>query len=78
MEAIMLKYPNPNHPFDMYPNASSTYVMGAVLEQDRKIVSTFLRKLNGMQLKYTVMGHELLVVVKACKHFAKIIRGCNI
>jgi hypothetical protein len=32
LEEIMLEYPNPNRPFDLYPNASSTYAMGAVLE----------------------------------------------
>ncbi len=50
MEAIMLEYLNPNHPFNNYPDASSTHVMGAVLEQDGKIVSTFLRKFNNAQL----------------------------
>jgi hypothetical protein len=50
LEAIMLEYLNPNHPFNNYPDASSTHVMGAVLEQDGKIVSTFLRKFNNAQL----------------------------
>jgi hypothetical protein len=77
-ESIMLEYPNPNRPFDIYPDASSTYAMGAVLAQDKKIVSTFSRKLNDTQLKYTVTGQELLAAVEACKHFAQIIRGCEI
>ena len=42
----MLEYPNPNRPFDLFPDVSSTYAMGAVLEQDGKIVSTFSRKFN--------------------------------
>ncbi len=74
----MLEYPNPNCPFDLYPDASSTYAMGAVLEQDGKIISTFSRKFTGAQLKYTVTGQELLAAVKACKHFFQIIRGCEI
>jgi hypothetical protein len=77
-EAIMLEYPNPNRPFDLYPDASSMYAMGAVLEQDGKIVSTFSRKLNNAQKKYTVTGQELLADVEACKHFGQIIRGCEI
>jgi hypothetical protein len=40
-EAIMLEYPKPNWQFDIYLDASSMYAMGAVLEQDGKIVSTF-------------------------------------
>jgi len=55
-EAIMLQYPNPNRPFDIYPDASSKYAIGAMLMQDGKIVSTFSRKLNEAQLKYTVTG----------------------
>lgn len=77
-EAIMLDYPNPNRPFDIYPDASSTYAIGAMLMQDEQIVSTFSRKLNDAQLKYTVTGQELLACVEACKHFDQIIRGCKV
>ena len=74
----MLQYPNPNRPFDIYPGASSKYAIGAMLMQDGKIVSTFSRKLNEAQLKYTVTGQELLACVEACKHFDQIIPGCEI
>ena len=77
-EAILLTYPNPNRPFDIYPDASSTYAMGVVLVQDGKNVSSFSRKFNDAQLKYMVMGQELLAAVEACKRFAQIIRGCKI
>ncbi len=77
-ESIMLTYPNPNRPFDIYPDASSTYPMGALLIQDGKVISTFSRKFNDAQLKYTVTGQELLVAAEACKHFGQIIRGCEI
>ena len=77
-ESIMLTYPNPNRPFDIYPDASSTYAMGALLVQDGNVVSTFSRKFNDAQLKYTVTGQELLAASEACKHFAQIIRGCEI
>jgi hypothetical protein len=40
-EAIMLEHPNPNRPFNIYPNMSSTYAMGAVLEQDEKMSAPF-------------------------------------
>jgi hypothetical protein len=74
----MLEYPNPNRPFDLFPDVSSTYAMGAVLEQDGKIISTFSCKLNDAQLKYTVTGQELLAAVEACKHISQLIRGCEI
>ncbi len=68
-ESIMLEYPNPNCAFDIYPDASSKYAIGAMLMQDGKIVSTFSRKLNETQLKYTVTGQEHLACVEACEHF---------
>ncbi len=77
-ESIMLEYPNPNKPFDLYPDASSTHAMRAILCQDDKAVSTFSRKFNNAQLKYTATGQELLACVEACKHFAQIIRGCEV
>jgi hypothetical protein len=78
LEAILLTYPNPNRPFDLYPYASQKYAMGAVIAQDGKIVSTFSRKFNEAQLKYTVTRQELFAAVEACKHFDQIIRGCEI
>ncbi len=75
---ILLTYPNPNKPFDLYPDASQKYAMGVVLAQDGKIVSTFSRKFNEVQQKYTVTGQELLAAVEACKHFEQIIQGCKI
>ena len=74
----MLEYPNPNRPFDLYLDASSTYAMGAILKQDGRITSTFSHKLNDAQKKYTVIGQELLAAIEACKHFGQIIRGCKI
>ena len=51
LEAIMLKYPNPNRTFDLYSDTSSTYGMGGILMQDGNVVSTFSRKFNDAQLK---------------------------
>ena len=52
--------------------------MGAVLTQYGKIISTYSCQFTDAQLKYTVTGQELLAAVEACKHFAQIIRGCEI
>ena len=71
LQAIMLTYPNPNHPLDIYQDASSTYAMGALLMQDGNVVSTFSCKFNEVQLKYTITGQELIAAVEACKHFAQ-------
>jgi hypothetical protein len=75
---VVLEYLNPNCSFDIYPDASSMYAMRAVLEQERKIVSTFSWRLNKAQLKYAMTSHELPLEVKACQLFAQIIRGCEI
>ena len=53
-EAIMLEYPNPNCLFDIYPGVSSKYAMGAILEQDGKVFSTFSQKFYNAQLNYTI------------------------
>ncbi len=72
----MLDSPHPE--LSIYPDASSTYAMGVLLEQYRKIVSTFSRKLNKAQLKYMVTSQELLAAVEACKLFAQINYSCEI
>ncbi len=74
----MLKSPNPNRPFNLFPDACSKYTLGAILIQDGKVVSTFSWKFNDAQLKYTVTGQELSACVKAYTHFGQIIHGCNI
>ncbi len=45
-EAIMLMYPDPAKTFHIYPDTSSKFVMGSVLVQDGKVISTFSRKFN--------------------------------
>ena len=49
-----------------------------MLVQDGKVISTFSRKFNDAQLKYTVTDQELLAAAEACKHFKQIIKGCEI
>ncbi len=77
-EAILLTYPDPSKRFHIFPNASSKHAMGAVLVQEDKTVSTFSRKFNNAQLKYTVTEQELLTILESCKHFKNIIHGCNV
>jgi hypothetical protein len=77
-ETIVLEYSNPNCPFNIYPNASSTYVIRAILVQGRMVISTFSWNLNDGQLNYTVTGQELLAEVEACNHFCQTICGWKI
>jgi hypothetical protein len=41
-KSIMLQYPNLNRLFDIYPDASSKYAIGAMLMQDGKLSALFL------------------------------------
>ena len=80
--AILCTYPNPNKQFIIYPDASQKYAMGAMLTQEvngtEQVISTFSRKFNEAQLKYTVSEQELLAAHDACRFFHDIIYGCNI
>ncbi len=80
-EAILLTYLDPSKRFHIFPVASSKHAMGAVLVQEDKpvsIYSTFSRKFDEAQLKYTVTEQELLTILESCKHFKNIIHGCNV
>ena len=77
-ESIMLTYPDPSKPFDVYPDANNDHAMGAMLLQDGKTISTFSRKFNPAQLKYNITEKEFLAAHEACKYFHEIIYGCNI
>ena len=80
--SILCTYPNPNKPFIIYPDASQKYAMGAILVQENngieQVISTFSRKFNDAQLKYTVGEQELLAAHEACRFFHNIIYGCEI
>jgi hypothetical protein len=77
-EAVMLMYQDPAKTFQVYPDASIKFAMGAVLVQDGKVILAFSRKFNNAQLKYTVTDQELLAILEACKPFEQIIHSCNI
>ena len=50
-EKVLLVYPNPNIPYDIYTDASD-YQLGAVIIQDKRTIAFFSRKLSSAQLKY--------------------------
>ena len=68
--------------FIIYPDTSQKYAMGAMLVQEvdgvEQVISTFLRKFNDTQLKYTIGEQELLAAHEACRFFHNIIYGCEI
>ena len=64
------------------PDTSRTHVMkGAVLifKMGQTIsISSLLKKFNKAQLKYMIMGQEVLAIKESCQHhFRNIIHGCN-
>jgi hypothetical protein len=67
-----------NKIFHVYPNTRSNFAFGTVLVQDGTVISTFSRKFNDTQSKYTVTDQELFTIFEACKHFKQIIHGCKI
>ena len=54
---ILMHYPNPNKPFELYTDAYD-YQMGAVILQEGKPVAYWSRKLNPAQKNYSVIEKE--------------------
>lgn len=74
---ILMHYPNPNKPFEIYTDASD-YQMGAVILQEGKPVAYWSRKLNAAQLNYSVMEKEMLAVVHCLKEFHSMLYGTQL
>lgn len=76
-EEVLLAFPDPNLPYDIYTDASD-YQMGAVLMQQGKTVAFFSRKLSKSQLKYPTIDKEMLCIVEVFKEFRTILWGAKI
>jgi hypothetical protein len=72
---VLLCYPDFNNPvlFHFYTDASD-HQLGAVIMQDKKPISFYLRKLNTAQKRYTTTEkyRELLSAIETCKEYTKI------
>ncbi|CAJ1935329.1 unnamed protein product [Cylindrotheca closterium] len=74
---IMMCYPNPNKPFEIYTDAPD-HQMGAVIMQGGKPVAYWSRKLNAAQRNYSVMEKEMLAVVHCLKEFQSMVYGAKL
>ncbi|KAF9760655.1 Transposon Tf2-9 polyprotein [Nosema granulosis] len=74
---IVLHHPDLENPFTISTDASDEGI-GAVLEQEGKVVGLYSHKLQTAEKNYTTTEKELLAIIKALKHFRPIIFGCEI
>ncbi len=74
---VVLAYPNYSKVFEIYTDASSKQ-LGAVILRITGQLHSLVKKLSGMQPKYSITKIELLAIVKTLKEFKGMLWGQNI
>jgi hypothetical protein len=78
VKEVVLAYPDFSTPFEIYTNASTKQLVGAVITQENRPIAFFSQKLSGAQSKYTVTELELLAIVETLKDFNGMLWGQQI
>ncbi len=73
----VLTIPDTTKPFVLEVDASD-YAIGGILMQNKKIIGMYSKTLLNAEKNYSIMEKEMLGVLKALKHFHKIVYGSSI
>jgi hypothetical protein len=71
---VLLRYPDPNLPFDIETDASD-YQLGAIIKQANKTLAFYSCKLTAAQLKYSTIKKELLSILKVLEGYHSMLWG---
>jgi hypothetical protein len=71
---VSLAYPDFSLPFEIYTDASK-FQIGAVIQQHRKPIAFYSRKLTDTQSRYPVIELELLAIVETLQEYRTILLG---
>jgi hypothetical protein len=71
---VLLRYPNPNLPFDIKTDASDNQ-LSAIIKQANKTLAFYSPKLTAAQLKYSTIKKELLSILKVLEAYRSMLLG---